>query len=105
MLLWTSSYEGFGLVLIEAMSQRLPVIATSSGYASTIIRHGGNGVLVPFRSADAIAAAVGDLLDDPDRRRRLGNRAHEAVAGMTWRATAERTLAVYEAARMERAPR
>lgn len=103
LLLWTSSYEGFGLVLIEAMSQRLPVIATPSGYASTIIRDGENGLLVAFRDADAIVSAVNSLLDDPARRRRIGDAAHDAVAGMSWRATAARTIDAYEQARTERA--
>jgi glycosyltransferase involved in cell wall biosynthesis len=101
MLLWTSSYEGFGLVLIEAMSQRLPVIATASGYAATILRHGENGMLVPFRDAEAIVAAVTSLLADPDRRRRLGDAGRDAVAGMSWRATAMRVLDVYNAARTD----
>lgn len=105
MLLWTSSYEGFGLVVIEAMSQRLPVIATPSGCAASIVRDGDNGLLVPFRDPDAIASAVRNLLGDPGRRRRLGDAAHAAVAGMSWRATATRTLDVYENARAERARR
>jgi D-inositol-3-phosphate glycosyltransferase len=105
MLLWTSSYEGFGLVVIEAMSQRLPVIATPSGYAASIIRDGDNGVLVPFRNAEAMVAAVVKLLNDPARRRRLGDAAHAAVAAMSWRATAARTIEVYEAARADRASR
>jgi glycosyltransferase involved in cell wall biosynthesis len=103
LLLWTSSYEGFGLVLIEAMSQRLPVIATPSGYAASIIRDGETGLLVPFRDVDAIVSAVGRLLDDSVLRRRLTAAAHAAVVGMSWRATATRTLEVYRDAHAERA--
>jgi glycosyltransferase involved in cell wall biosynthesis len=105
MLLWTSSYEGFGLVLIEAMSQRLPVIATPSGYASTIVRDDETGVLVPFRDADAIVAAVRALCSNPARRRRLGDAGHDAVKELSWRATASRTLDVYDAARAEQTRR
>ena len=36
-LVWPSTYEGFGMVVIEAMSQRLPVIATPVGCARTLI--------------------------------------------------------------------
>jgi starch synthase len=97
-LLWTSSYEGFGLVLIEAMSQGLPPIATPSGCAASVVRNHENGVLVAFRSVDALVSAVTDLLADAGARRRLGDAARFAVKGMTWRSTAERTLEVYRAA-------
>lgn len=100
-LLWTSSYEGFGLVLIEAMSQRLPVIATASGYAATVVCHAQTGMLVPFRDAGAIVSAVTHLMSHPDRRRRLGDAGRAAVAGMSWRATATRVLDVYNAARAD----
>jgi len=105
MLLWTSSYEGFGLVVIEAMSQRLPVIATPSGFAGTIIQHDETGMLVPFRDASAVVAAVSELWSNPARRQRLGNAGHDAVRGMSWRATATRTLDEYETARADRARR
>ncbi len=104
-LLSTSSYEGFGLVLIEAMSQRLPVIATPSGYASTIVRHDETGLLVPIRDADALVAAISVLWADAARRRRLGDAGHDAVKGMSWRAAAGRTIDVYESARADRAKR
>jgi len=103
-LLWTSSYEGFGLVLIEAMSQGLPAIATPSGCAASVIRDGDNGVLVPFRSADAVASAITDLLADASVRRRLGAVARASVLGLTWRVTAERTLALYRDAIGTRVP-
>lgn len=104
-LLSTSSYEGFGLVVIEAMSQRLPVIATPAGYAETIVRDGVTGIRIPFRDADALSAAVVALMTDRCRRRQLGDAAHDAVAGLTWAATAAQTLAVYESARAGRTTR
>jgi glycosyltransferase involved in cell wall biosynthesis len=97
-LLWPSTYEGFGLVLIEAMSQRLAVVATPVGCAATIVRDGDNGLLVPARDPQALASAAVRLMHDPDLRRRLGAAAREAVAGLSWRACAERTLACYRAA-------
>ena len=97
-LLWPSTYEGFGLVLIEAMSQRLAVVATPVGCASTLVRDGANGLLVPARDPDALAAAATRLLGDPSLRRQLAAAARESVAGMSWRACAERTLVCYRAA-------
>jgi glycosyltransferase involved in cell wall biosynthesis len=97
-LLFTSTYEGFGLVVIEAMSQRLPVIATPMGCAATMIRNGETGVVVPPRNPDAIVSAILCLRDNPQEAGRLADNARARIAGMTWRVTAERTLAVYRAA-------
>lgn len=97
-LLWTSSYEGFGLVLLEAMSQRLPVIATPAGCAATLVRDGQTGYRIPPRDAGALAAAIVRLKAHPIEARRFADNACAAVAGMTWHSTAEQTLAVYRAA-------
>jgi len=102
LLIWPSTYEGFGLVLLEAMSQRLPVIATPVGCARSIVRDGQTGLSVPLRDAVAIAAAVRCLMADDDLRARIGEAGRQAVAGMTWRATALRTLELYRRARKER---
>jgi glycosyltransferase involved in cell wall biosynthesis len=93
-----SSYEGFGMVVLEAMSQRLPVIATPVGCAASLIRDGENGVIVQPRFAPAIAAAVVRLFSDPLERRRLGDRAAESVALMSWTSTADRTIDSYRSA-------
>jgi len=101
-LLWTSTYEGFGLVLLEAMSQRMAVVTTPVGCAPSLVRDGVNGVLVPPRDPEAVAAAVERLMDDAALRDRLGAAAASSVASMTWRATAERTVALYERAMASR---
>jgi len=101
-LLWPSTYEGFGLVLLEAMSQRMPVIATPVGCAPAVVRDGETGLRVPARDPHALAAAVRRLIDDERLRDRLGNAAREAVKSLTWRATALRTLDVYGRVREER---
>jgi len=64
--------EGLGVVLLEAMSCRKPVIATDVGGITDIVRDGETGLLVPQRDAAALAAAVERLLDDPDLAERLG---------------------------------
>ena len=98
LLVMPSTYEGFGMVTVEAMSQRLPVVATAVGGAPALLAE-GRGILVPARQPEAIAAAARRLLDDAPLRRRLGEAGHAHVRGMSWTATAERTLAVYQAAR------
>jgi glycosyltransferase involved in cell wall biosynthesis len=98
-LAWPSTYEGFGMVVIEAMSQRLPVVATPVGCARTLIQSEHTGLLVPPRDPEALAAALTRALDDPGLRLRLADAAFEAVRDMTWTRTARRTLAVYENAR------
>ncbi len=100
-LLWTSTYEGFGLVLLEAMSQRLPVIATPVGCAATLVRHEETGLHVPVRDAAAVAAAARRLICDKDLQLKLATNARWAVAGMSWRATALQTLDVYNRARAQ----
>lgn len=98
LLVFTSTYEGFGLVVIEAMSQALPVVATPFGCAATLVRDGDTGVRVPPRDAAATAGAVLRLMRDPAERARLGANAAMAVSDMSWRATAQRTVDAYRRA-------
>ncbi len=98
LLVLPSTYEGFGMVVVEAMSQRLPVVSTPVGCAPSLIRDGETGLLVAPRSSRDLAAAMGRLLDEPELRRRLAEAAYPLAAAHTWARTAERTLAVYRAA-------
>lgn len=97
-LLFPSTYEGFGLVALEAMSQGLPVIATPVGCIPGLLRDGENGLVLPRRDSAALAAAIRRFIDRPGERLRLGEAAKNAVAGMSWRRTAERTVDVYRRA-------
>ena len=74
----TSSYEGFGNVLIEAMACGTPVVATRSVGTVEIIEDGVNGLLVDPSPA-AVAAAIDRLLGDADLRERLIARARKDV--------------------------
>ena len=93
----TSRWEGFGIVLLEAMLAGLPVVATHVSAIPEIVLDGTTGLLAPAGDAEAVAARLSDLLADPSRARTLGEagrrRAHDefSVARMT-----ERTIAVYE---------
>lgn len=101
-LAFPSSYEGFGMVLLEAMTQRLPVVAMPVGCAATLVEDGKTGLSVPPRDAAALAAALGRLLDDAALRARLADAAFRRVREMTWGRTAAATLAVYQRARAAR---
>jgi glycosyltransferase involved in cell wall biosynthesis len=98
-LVHPSTFEGFGMAVVEAMSQGLPVIATPVGCAAALVRAGETGWRVPPRDPAALAAAMEDALADPAAARRMGAAARDAVRGMTWEAAARRTVEVYEAVR------
>jgi glycosyltransferase involved in cell wall biosynthesis len=64
--------DGLPNVLLEALSQRLAVIATAVGGVSELIEHEVTGLLVEPGDADALAAAITRLIGDPARRSALG---------------------------------
>ncbi len=92
--------EMLGMVSLEAMVYGKPVVATDVGGIPDIVRHGETGLLVPQRDAAALAAAIGQLLDDPALSRRLGQAGHAfARDRFAWPAVVAETLALYGLAR------
>jgi len=97
-LLWPALYEGFGMVVLEAMRAGLVVIATRTGAGAEIIRDGENGLNVPFGDLPATAAAIERLVADPGLRIRLATTALNETRGRTWRAAATRLAETYRTA-------
>jgi glycosyltransferase involved in cell wall biosynthesis len=64
--------ESFGMVILEAWAAGRPVVASDIGAVRSTVREGVDGELVPVDDPDALAAALADLLDDPDRAARMG---------------------------------
>jgi len=73
----SSRAEAFGLAIVEAMRQSLPVVATKVGGIPEVVVDGETGVLVAPDSPTELAAAVAVLLADPDLARRLGRAGNE----------------------------
>ena len=67
--------EPFGQVVVEGMAAGLPVVASAEGGPLEIIQNGVDGLLVPPRDPDVLAAALRRLHDDAELRRRLGEAA------------------------------
>ncbi|MEJ2888091.1 glycosyltransferase family 4 protein [Actinomycetospora aeridis] len=70
-----SENEGQPMVVLEAMSRGLTVLATEVGGIPELVRSGEDGVLVPPHDVPALADALGGLLADGERRRALGEAA------------------------------
>jgi glycosyltransferase involved in cell wall biosynthesis len=64
--------DGLPNVVVEALSQGLPVVATRTGAIPELVLDGLQGRLVPPGDAGALAAAIESLAQDPDERRRMG---------------------------------
>jgi glycosyltransferase involved in cell wall biosynthesis len=85
--------EPFGLITLEAMATRAPVVAVDEGGFRETVRDGETGLLVP-REPGAFARALASVLDDPSLAERLGGAGRDEVERVwTW----ERTAAGYDA--------
>jgi glycosyltransferase involved in cell wall biosynthesis len=91
-----SSYlEGLGTSVMDAQAMGIPVVATRTGGVPDIVEDGVTGLLVPPRDPEALAAAIGRLLDDKELRQRVARKAVEYSRGYDYRQTVYKTLDAY----------
>jgi starch synthase len=105
-----SVYEPFGIINLEAMACETPVVASAVGGIPEIVVPGETGLLVPIEAegggsveprdpeafSRALADAVNELMEAPERRAAMGKAARERVlAHFSWQAIAQQTLDFY----------
>jgi glycosyltransferase involved in cell wall biosynthesis len=97
--------EAFGVVYIEALGQGKPVVGcVGQGGPEDLARYGDCVELVNPRDVTSLVAGLRRLIDDPERRRRMGTLGREIVAKyFTWEHNARETVAIYRQAIHERA--
>jgi glycosyltransferase involved in cell wall biosynthesis len=90
--------EGLGVVLLEAMSYGVPVVASDIGGITDIVENDASGVLVPPGDATALAAALERLARDPALAARLGTAGEQRVrTAFGWPEIMEKWEACYGA--------
>ncbi len=95
LLVNTSISEGISLTLLEAMAACVPIVATAVGGTPEVVVDGVTGILVPPRSPIAVAAALDELLESPDRRQQMSLAGRARVEKLF---TFERMASLYFAA-------
>ena len=102
-----SLYEGFSLPTVEAMACETPLVVSRAGAIPEVV--GPDGLcadLVTPGDVGELELALGALLDDPERRERMGRAGRErALTAFSWRVVAEATAAAYEQAVRDQQPR
>lgn len=83
-MVFPSLFEGFGLVILEAMACGVPVIATPNGAAPDILTDGEDGFVVPIRDAEAIAEKLRVLDCDRARLEAMSDTALRTAAVHSW---------------------
>jgi glycosyltransferase involved in cell wall biosynthesis len=70
----SSHWEGFGIVMIEAMALGKPVISTDTDGGREVVKDGETGILVPIKRPDLMAQAILELLENPELMVQMGRR-------------------------------
>ncbi|MBX3284841.1 MAG: glycosyltransferase [Actinobacteria bacterium] len=86
--------EGMPLAVLEAMAADVCPVVSDIPANRLVVDHDRTGLLFPVGDADALAAVLATLLDDPERRRTLARTGHEVAQSFSWDATAAGTAAV-----------
>jgi phosphatidylinositol alpha-mannosyltransferase len=87
--------ESFGMVLTEAFAAGTPVIASDIAGYRDVVRDGVDGILVARGDARALAEALRDLYDDPERRASMARAAARDVERFAWPHVAAEVLEAY----------
>jgi len=93
-LVFPSLFEGFGLVVLEAMAQGVPVITTAHTCGPDIIQDSVDGFIVPIRSSEAIAEKLELLTTDRDRLAAMKQAAQKKASLYRWQNYGQRLVEV-----------
>jgi glycosyltransferase involved in cell wall biosynthesis len=86
-----SLVEYFGIVYIDAMNHKLPVVASNIGSVPDFVINGTNGYLINYGDVEGIANAITELLDDPEKCKNFGESGYEIVQkDFTWEKVGEK---------------
>ena len=114
-----SVYEPFGIINLEAMACRAPVVASATGGILEVVVDNETGYLVPFEADPVttfptqpeqfsrdLAAKLTDLMQDPEKAKAMGEAGRKRVEEhFSWTAIAEQTIKLYESLVEKRGPR
>jgi phosphatidyl-myo-inositol alpha-mannosyltransferase len=90
--------ESFGVILLEAMAARTPIVASDIDAFRRVLGGGAAGEMFPTGSSEGLARGVNALLDSSEERGRLVAAGEQAVAPYDWRVVVQAVLRVYELA-------
>jgi len=92
-----SLYEPFGIVALEAMSAKTPVVAAETGGLKEVVEHGETGITVYPGSAESLTWGIVHTLQHPEwARARVVNAYQRVLSEYNWHYIAEQTYQVYE---------
>jgi D-inositol-3-phosphate glycosyltransferase len=94
--------DPWGIPVIEAMAAGVPVVTTAAAGSASVAERAGAALLVPARSPERLAEAIGELLGDPARRREMGERGKAEAGRFDVSSVVDATLGVYERALAEK---
>lgn len=98
-----SLYEPFGIVALEAMSAKTPVVVTETGGLREVVEHGETGITVYPGNVESLTWGIVHTLRHPAwARARVANAYRRVVSEFDWHVIAERTLDVYRRIILER---
>ena len=89
--------EGLGVVLLEAMACKLPVIASNIGGIPDIIDDGNTGMLVPQKDIFQLSSTINNLIKNESLREKIAIEGYYSVQNkFSWKRIAECYLKIYE---------
>ncbi len=91
-----TQYEIFGMVMLEAMYFKMPIITTRNGGSSTLINNNKNGFIIDLADSEKWDKCILTLLNDEDYKKRIGNKARDTIINyFTWEKLSKKFLKVY----------
>jgi phosphatidyl-myo-inositol alpha-mannosyltransferase len=91
----STGQESFGIVLLEAMAAGIPIVASDIPGYRAVVTQGSEGLLVEPTNADALVAAIGTLLLNPELRATMGQAGMRKARAYDWTHVADQVLEYY----------
>jgi len=89
--------EPLGLVILEAMTAKVPIIATRKGGIPLAVKDGVNGFLIRPKNSREISEACNKLLENDELRKKMGEAARQTVENkFTWKMIAQKYIRIYK---------